>query len=140
MKDLIVLSAVIVILMIFPLQYALEQQNHYNMSMLQKFVHTAKEQAKQAGEFTNEIQNELKNNIVNQFKSITEQEIKISVSTEKKFRPGNNKFSETSVIYYEIGVPIKKIIAANTFWGIPDNDNQFVYYIKGSTTSELINP
>lgn len=139
MKDLIVLCAVVIILLIFPLQYALEQQTHYNISMMQKYVHTAKEQAKQIGEFNNDIKKELIDNLKEQFK-IEDSEIIINTSTTKKYRPSYDSFTTESIITYEVGVPIKKIIVANKFWGIPDSDNQYIYYIKGSTTSELISP
>lgn len=138
MKNIIVLCAVSLFLLAFPLQYTLQQQNHKNITEFQKYVNAAKEQAKQKGYFTNEIIEELKSNIVGNFKNIDENEIYINVTTSPKYRV--NYFDERELINYEIGVPIKKILASNLFWGIPDTDNQYMYYIKGSTSSELVMP
>ena len=137
MKELIVLSAVLIFLLTFPLQYALEQRNHHNISQFQQIVHVAKEKAKAQGYFTEDIIDELKENITDIF-NITENEIFIDVTTTPKYR--QNTFDERELFYYLIGVPIDKIIAANVFWGISDTDNLTIYYIDRYTSSELIAP
>jgi len=135
MKDLIVLGAVILLLLTFPLQYALEQKNHHNISMFQQYVNVAKEKARAKGCFTQEIIDELKLNILNEFDNITESEIVIDVTTTPKYR--KRTFDERELIHYRIGVPIKKLIATSKFWGISDIENQYLYEIDRYTTSEL---
>jgi len=136
MKNLIVLSAVTIFLMIFPLQYAIEQRNHHNISQFQKIVVVAKEKAKITGCFTPDIINELKSDILNEFKNISEGDILIDVTTTPKYR--KNTFDDRELIHYRIGVPIKKIIAGAPFFGISDSDNETMYIIDSYTTSELI--
>lgn len=138
MKQLIVLAAVVVFLLTFPLQYAVEQRNHHNISQFHKYVNIAKEKAKQEGYFTDDIISELTNNILDEFENVEEHEIVIDVTRTPKYR--TNEFDERELIHYRIGVPIKRIIATNVFWGISDLDNQYLYVIDNSTTSELIMP
>lgn len=138
MKNLIVLLGALVILLTFPLQYALEQKNHHNLSQLYKFVNNAKEIAKQDGYFTDDNIDDLKVNILNEFDEIEEAEIIINVTRTPKYRV--NTFDERELIYYEIGVPLKKIISSNAFWGIEDADNQMTYYIRNYTSSERVAP
>jgi len=138
MKQLIVLVAVTVFLLTFPLQYALEQKNHHNISEFQKYINIAKEKAKAEGYFTNDIINELKTNILNEFDNISESEIVIDVTSTPKYR--TSTFDSRELIHYRIGVPIKKIIASNLFWGISEDENKFLYEINNYTTSELNRP
>jgi len=132
MKQLIIMSAILVLLLTFPLQYALEQKNHHDMLQLQTFVHNAKEQAKQEGYFTADIISNLEANIINEFESIDPSEIVIDATgvSERKERG--------ELIYYKIGVPINDIIAVNKFWGIDEADNTMIYYIENYTTSEKV--
>lgn len=136
MKTLIALAAAIILLMTFPLQYALEQYNHHNITQFQKIINNAKEEAKQKGYFTPEIIAEMKGNISAQFKNINQSEIIVNVTTTPKYR--TNSFDERELIYYEVGVPIKKLISCNSFWGISDIDNEITYYVKNYTSSELV--
>ena len=138
MKDLIVLIASLLILLTFPLQYVQEQYNYQKKCLVQKYVNNAKEKARVKGRFTDEIINELKTNLLTTFKDIDESEIIINVTTTPKYRI--NEFNERELIYYDIEIPIKKIIAANKFWGIDANSNKANYIIKGYTSSELIMP
>lgn len=132
MKQLIVMCALLVLLLTFPLQYALEQKNHHNISQFQTLVHNAKEQAKQEGYFTDAIISNLKTDILKQFNDIDESQIVINVTKR------SDRKQRGELIYYKIGIPINKLIAVNAFWGIDDADNQMIYYIENYTTSEWI--
>lgn len=135
MKDLIVLMAVLLILLPFPLQYALEEYNHHQKSEIQSYVYSAKEKARQEGYFTPEIKEELIQNIVRNF-NITADEIVILTDERKKYR--SDRFREAELIHYRIEVPIKGIIAAAAIWGIAASDNQASYVIEGHAASEAI--
>lgn len=130
------MSAVLIILLTFPLQYALEQRNYYNISQFQKIVYNAKEQARVQGYFTNEIIEQLKGNIAKTFKDIEPSELVIEVTQRPKYR--TNDFDDREMIHYKIGVPIKRIIAANNLWGISDTDNSSYYTIESYIASERI--
>ena len=138
MKQLIVLLAVVLILLTFPLQYAVEQKNHHNLSQFQKYVNEAKEQAKIKGYFTPEIISKLRNNILDEFDGINDGDIVIDVTITPKYR--TNIFDDREIINYKIGVPINKIVAVPDFWGISDAENQYLHVIDNYTTSELPMP
>lgn len=136
MKDFIVLIAVLILLLPFPLQYALEEYNHNQKSEIQSYVFTAKEKAKQEGYFSEEIKEQLKENISNNL-GIEESQIHIITDSKRKYR--ENKFNKDNLIYYKIEVPIKRIIAVPIIWGISNDENQSVYKVEGYVASEAIN-
>lgn len=138
MKQMIVMMAVLVLLLTFPLQYALEQRNHYKMGQFQKHVYNAKEQAKALGYFSDDIINEFKQNVLDEFKDLQETELIIEVTRTPKYR--KNEFDERELIYYKIGMPIKRLVAANALWGISDSENSTYYYIENYTPSEQVMP
>ncbi len=138
MKQLIVMSAVIVLLLLFPLQYALEQRNYYDIGQFQKYVYNAKEAARVKGYFTDQIIDELKAHLLTEFEEIQESEIVIEVTRAPKFR--TNTFDEREMIYYKIGIPLKKLIAANALLGISDEENRTYYFIESYAPSELVLP
>lgn len=137
MKDFIVLMAVLLILLPFPLQYALEEYNHHQKSEIQAYVNSAKEQAKQLGYFSDAIISQLTENISNNF-NINKAEIMIDVTITPKYR--TNEFDERELIHYRVDVPIKKIIAVPSIWGISNSENSAVYTIEGFATSEALMP
>ncbi len=80
MKDLIALCAVLLLLMTFPVQYALNTKNHYAISLMQKHVNNAKEMSRLEGYFTNEIIDDLKSNIAEDF-GVDKTEILVSATS-----------------------------------------------------------
>lgn len=135
MSKYIVLAAAVVIMLSFVMQYGTEQRNHYNISAFETAVNSAREEAKQVGAFTPDIIARMKVNIASQF-YIDESEIIVNVSSSKKYR--TNEFDERELIEYEIGVPLKKLVAANRLWGIPDEENRTIHYVSGAVPSEAL--
>ncbi|GKX28707.1 hypothetical protein SH1V18_11870 [Vallitalea longa] len=135
MKDFIVLIAVLILLLPFPLQYALEEYNHNQKSEIQSYVFTAKEKAKQEGYFTEKIKKQLIESITQNL-NIKENDISIITDNKRKYR--ESKFNKDNLIHYKIEVPIKKVIAVPIIWGISDEENQTVYTIEGYAASEAI--
>lgn len=127
----------VILLLSFPLQYALDNYNHNNIMAFYHYVNNAKEQAKQQGYFTDSIVDELKFNLSQQF-DISEAELIIDVTETPKYR--KNAFDETELIHYRIGVPINKVVAVNKLWGISDADNSGYIIIDEYASSELIMP
>lgn len=136
MKDLIVTTGVIVLLLVFPLQYALQQHNHNRVSELQGIVNSAKERAKAEGCFTEEIISDLTSAILEAFPDIDESQIVIEATMTPRYR--QNEFDERELIFYRIEVPVGDIIAMPGFWGIESSDNSYTYVIDKCTTSERI--
>jgi hypothetical protein len=135
LKQLIVLMGVLPILLVFLMQYSLDQQNSDNISRLQEYVYQAKEQAKQKGYFTFEIREEMIGKIESAF-NIDEDDMVIDLEEVPKYR--TSVFDERELIHYRVSVPIDKIMAGNRFFGIPDEENRGMYTVESWTASELL--
>lgn len=143
MKNLIVLAAVLPFLLIFMMQFTLDQRNAGNVSRLQSYVYTAKEEAKQEGCFTDDIENRLCERIARDFQ-IKKSEIQIEATKEIQYRVNRfeieygKKIPIRGTIYYKVAVPIERVIAGNRFFGIKDKDNKGEYVIESYTASERL--
>lgn len=135
MEKFIALALVILLLVAFPMQYAVQQKNHYNISKLQTIVDSAKEQAAQKGYFDTAVKAQMVQSISEQW-DIGTDEIIVNTTQAPKYR--TTIYDERELISYEVGVPIDKIIAANSLFGISAEDNKTVYYIRGNIASELL--
>ncbi|MDD3169459.1 MAG: hypothetical protein PHC91_08390 [Eubacteriales bacterium] len=135
MKQLIVLMGILPILLVFLLQYTLDQRNNDNISRLQECVYQAKEQAKQKGCFTPEIKEAMINKIGGYF-GIEEEDMELTLEEVPQYR--TSAFDQRELIYYRVSVPIEKIMAGNRFFGITDEENKGMYTIESWTASELI--
>jgi hypothetical protein len=135
LKQFIVLAATLPLLMVFVMQFALEQMNQGRIAALQELVYGAKEQAKQEGRFTPAIKQALARDIAARFK-IAESDVVIEADNHVKYR--RNRFDEREMIAYRIEVPIEKIMAGNRLMGISDEANAGRYVIEGRTASEKL--
>lgn len=135
MKQLIVLMGILPILLVFLLQYTLDQRNHDNISRFQECVYQAKEQAKQKGCFTQEIKEEMIDKIEGYF-GIGEKDMVMVLEEIPQYR--TSTFEQRELIYYKVSVPIDQIMAGNLFFGIADEENCGMYTIESWTASELI--
>ena len=138
MKQLIVLAAVLPLLLVFMMQYTLDQKNQDAISALQQQVYTAKEQARQAGCFTEEIKSQLRSRI-NTTLGIPEKDIVIAATETPRYRM--NTFGETverGMIHYRVSIPLDKLMAGNRMFGIKDEDNKTVYTVEGVAASERL--
>lgn len=126
---------VLPIMLVFLLQYSLDQRNNDNINRLQECVYQAKEQAKQQGCFTPEIKEELIGRIKNNF-GVEEEDMVIVLEEVPKYR--TTSFDQRELIYYRVSVPVEKIMAGNRFFGISDDENRGMYTIESWTASERI--
>lgn len=143
MKNFIVLAAVLPFLLIFLMQFTLDQKNNGNISRFQDCVYAAKEEAKQEGCFTDDICGKLRSNIARQFQ-ISPGDIEINATEEVQYRV--NLYEEAKVplsqrrgmIHYRVAVPLKQLVAGNRFFGISEKENQGMYVIESYTASERL--
>ena len=138
MKQLIVLTAILPLLLVFMAQYTLDQKNTFALHQLQEQVYAARELAKQEGCFTEEIQKELRAGI-SEALGIDESQIEIEATTTRQYRI--NYFDENrqrGMIHYRVSIPIDKIMAGGSLLGIRDSDNATIYTVEGSTASERL--
>ncbi len=137
MKEYIVGAATFLILMFFPLQWVVNQVNHYKIQSVNNIVHSAAQRARIDGYFKEDNINQMRAKLADAL-SINEAEVSVIVTTTPKYR--FDQFHTNEMIQYEIGIPIDKILAMHQFFGIDDLDNQFEYIINGKIASELLAP
>jgi hypothetical protein len=136
MNNFIALAIVLPILLFFTAQYTLQLEHQHNMAALETIVESAKEEARQEGYFTPEIIARIRADITAEFRDVSSGEILIDVTTTPKYR--TDSYDRRELIEYSIGVPMKKLSAANHLFGISDADNTTIIYIKGSVASEKL--
>lgn len=134
MQKFIALLICLPLLVVFVPQYGIQTKNNDLISQSKVIVEAAKEEAKQEGYFTPDIIDQMEASFEDL--GIDAGELVINVTTTPKYRLNN--FDEREMIEYEIGVPIEKIIAANNFFNISDDDNKTIKFFKGSVASERI--
>lgn len=138
MKQLIVLTAILPLMLLFVAQFTLEQKNNYIINDFQQQVYTAKERAKQEGCFTQEIIEELKENISNNL-GISESDIAITATETPKYRINYyDPSKERGLIHYSVSIPIDKIMAGGRLLGVPPEENKAIYVVEGTTVSEKL--
>lgn len=134
MNKYIAYAIICVPLLFFVLQDSQQIKNTHYLSNSEKIIAVASEQAKQEGYFTNTIIQEMKDSFTTV--GIDADRVVIEVTTIPKYR--TDKYDNRELIEYRIGVPIDHTIAANSFWGISDEQNSYIKYYKGALASEKI--
>lgn len=138
MKNFIVLAAILPLMLVFLLQFTLDQRNSANVGRFQEYVYAAKEQAKQEGCFTEEIRKELRTKVASAFQ-IEEKDVIITAGSVPKYRV--NQFGDTvsrGLIHYSVSVPLENLMAGPRLFGIKEQENRGVYTIKSDTASERL--
>ena len=129
------MMAVLPFLLVFMLQFTVEQVNHHQISRFQQIVNESAQAAKQDGCFTDANISRMKAEIASVF-NISPAEIVIEADTTPKYRV--NRFDERELIHYRVQVPIKQLVAGASFFGISDSENCGMYTIESYTASELL--
>lgn len=138
MKQLIVLTAVLPLMLIFMAQFTLDQKNNHAINIIQEEVYTAKEQAKQEGCFTPAIIQDLKDNISGKL-DISHSDILVTATETPCYRINYFDLSgERGLIHYSVSVPINKIMAGGSLLGIGQEKNKAIYTVEGVAASELL--
>jgi len=142
MKQLIVLSAVLPLMLVFLLQFTLDQRNAYTISQFQEIVYTAREEARQEGCFTRDIEERLKEQVAESF-GISREEIQMEATRTVQYRVQSGEGFDPNgrqrgMIYYKVTVPIDKLMAGHRLFGIKASDNTGVYTVEGYAASERL--
>jgi len=139
MKQFIVLLAVLPLMLIFFVQFSLEQINETKIAIINDYVYTAKEIAKQDGCFTEEKTVKLKSDIAAALK-IEESKVRIFADSERKNRMTKSSSNwENDLIHYRVEVDMTGIMAGAKLLGIKESDNRYIYVIDSYTASEYLN-
>lgn len=142
MKQFLVLMAVLPLLLIFLLQFSLDQVNHSRIGLLSDCIYVAREQARQKGCFTQDIRDDLRERI-SQILDTDPESIQIDATEDPQYRLSGGSLLEEGglergLIYYKISVPMGQIMAGPRLFGIREEDNQLIFAIESWTASELL--
>lgn len=138
MKNFITGIAVLMLLIIFPLQSALEIMNEARISKFSNIVYLATQKARTDGYFKQSNIDKLKSDLVSAFSDLSESEIYIDVTITPKYR--TNEFDTREAIYYDIRIPVRKILAVPSYFGISASENQYTSRRSGFVLSEVPMP
>ncbi len=142
MKQFLVLLAILPLMLVFFVQFSMDQINSSRIAVLSDMVYAAKEEAKQEGCFTQKIREDLRANIARQF-DIDPDSIRIDATETVRYRLMRaDDYSESDwergLIYYKVEVPIGEIIAGRRIFGIREDENTYMYVIESYTASEKL--
>lgn len=142
MKQFIVLVAILPLMLVFFVQFSMDQVNSSRTGLLTDMVYAAKEKAKQEGCFTKDITDELRDNICSAF-GISPSDVVIEATDTVKYRimdAGTYTQAdwERGLIYYKVSVPVGELMAGRRLFGIKESDNTYLYTIESYTASERL--
>ncbi|MCQ2561130.1 MAG: hypothetical protein MJ186_03695 [Clostridia bacterium] len=142
MKQFIVLVAILPLMLVFFVQFSMDQVNSSRTGLLTDMVYAAKEKAKQEGCFTKDITDELRDNICSAF-GISPSDVVIEATDTVKYRimdAGTYTQAdwERGLIYYKVSVPVGELMAGRRLFGIRESDNPHLYTIESYTASERL--
>ncbi len=109
MKNFLAGLAIVVLLIVFPLQSVLEISNERRIQRFSDIVYVAAQTARLDGYFKQENIDKLKQDLIMEFPDLSSSDIYVSVTQTKKYR--TLEFDEREAIYYDIRIPIRKIAA-----------------------------
>lgn len=138
MKEFIVAAAMLLLLITFPLQNALELSNEVRINKFSDIVYHSTQTARTDGYFTPANIAELRASLLAAFPDLTDADIYVNVTTTPKYRL--NVFDSREAIYYDIRIPVRKIIAAPGIFGITPAQNTYISVRKGFVLSEVPMP
>ena len=142
MKQFLVLAAILPLMLVFFVQFSMDQINSSRIGILSDMVYAAKEEAKQEGCFTAQIKSELTANIASALQ-IDPADVRIEATDTVRYRImeadryGNDDW-ERGLIYYKVSVPIGELMAGRRLFGIREQDNVYYYTIENYTASERL--
>jgi len=136
MKNFLAGLAIVVLLIVFPLQSVLEISNERRMQRFSDVVYIATQTARLDGYFKQATIDKLKQDLESDFPDLADGDIYVSVTTTMKYR--TSVFDEREAINYDIRIPIRKIVAVPAYWGISDSENQVTAKRAGFVLSEVL--
>lgn len=136
MKNFLAGLAIVVLLIVFPLQSVLEISNERRIQRFSDIVYVSAQAARLDGYFKQESIDKLKHDLITEFPDLADKDIYIDVTQTKKYR--TLEFDQREAIYYDIRIPIRKIAAVPAYWGISDSENQVTAKRAGFVLSEVL--
>lgn len=138
MKNFMTGAAILILLLIFPLQNVQDQINQNRINKFSSIVYLATQTARVDGYFKQDNTSKLKADLMAAFPDLSEADIYIDVTTTPKYR--TDAFDSREAIFYDIRIPVRKIIASPGFFGLSESENQYVSKRSGFILSEVNKP
>jgi len=138
LKNFITGAAILILLLIFPLQNVQDLINQNRINKFSNIVYVSTQTARTDGRFTQRNIGRLKSDLLSAFPDLSEADIYIDVTTAPKYR--TDEFDNREAIYYDIGIPVRKVLAAPRFFGLSDSENQYISRRTGFVLSEVPMP
>lgn len=132
MKQFIVLTAVLPILLLFLMQVGYDQKNINTVNQIQAVVYAAKEDAKLEGYFSEERKEVLKSELES-IRGVAS----ARVESPQKYPQARYSIGENRFIDYEVEVVLDHVMAGGDYIIEPDK-NTYTYVIKSYTASEYL--
>ncbi len=132
MKQFIVLTAILPILLIFILQIGYDQKNISTVNRIQEAVYTAKEDAKLQGYFSEERMELLKSELEK-----IEGVVSANIYSPQKYPQARYSIGENRHIDYEVEIVLENVMAGGGMMIDPEK-NTYKYVIKSYTASEYL--
>ncbi|PYG84326.1 hypothetical protein LY28_03640 [Ruminiclostridium sufflavum DSM 19573] len=136
MKNFLAGLAIVVLLIVFPLQSVLEISNERRIQRFSDIVYVSVQTARLDGYFKQENIDRLKHDLTAEFPDLSGGDIYMDVTTTKKYR--TLEFDKREAIYYDIRIPIRKIAAVPAYWGISEAENRTTAKRAGFVLSEVL--
>lgn len=144
MKQFLVLLAVLPLMLVFFVQFSLDQMNSSRIGKLNDLVYTAREEARQEGCFTRDIKARLRAEIADAFdidpslvliEATGENDVKYRIEDGSTYSDAQWK---RGLIHYKVSVPIGEVMAGRRLFGIKEEDNTYNYVIESFAASEKL--
>jgi len=132
MKQFIVLTAILPILLIFILQIGYDQKNISTVNRIQEAVYTAKEDVKLQGYFSEEKMEILKSELEK-----IEGVVSANIYSPQKYPQARYSIGENRFIDYEVEIVLENVMAGGGMM-IDPGKNTYKYVIKSYTASEYL--
>lgn len=134
MKDFIVLTAIVPILMVFVMQFVADYRGLEEVQIIQSVVYTEKETAKEEGGFSEESVASIKAGIADRLGLEPEA---VVVTTESE-AGSVGRYDNDRNIHYLVRVELPDVMAGASMFGISAADNTRTYVIDSYTASEYV--
>ena len=137
MKQFMILLVTLPLLLVFCMQFSLDQTNKAKTEIIDEIVYAAKEQAKQDGCFTS-LNKQAMINSISQRIGVAESAVSITADSTPKNRMSIGSNADDGLIHYRISVDIGEAMAGAGLFGIGRNENRYRYTIDSYTVSEYL--
>lgn len=132
MKQFIVLTAVLPLIILIMLQIVYEQKDLMRAENIQSIVYQAREEARLLGYFSEALVNRLKEDLL-----LVDGVIEVDFLSEAKTPLSRYSLSENRFIDYIITLKINNVMAGGNFL-IEEGKNMYTMVLEGSVASEYL--